>query len=138
MVDWALGATSNSVPQSKQTMCLRSRGAGSAAALRVVFFETSWMRMCPRHFLQMVEKAPRGSACECPQCGQATMTLSGLLTVRFGLLTGMQRSPARGNGEGSDQRPRGLAGSGILGASPAREAEGLGETLLGLTSVLPT
>src|SRR5258708_6660768 len=138
MVDWALRETSNSVPQSKQTMCRRSRGAGSTAALRAGFFETSWMRMCPRHFLQMVEKAPRGSACECPQCGQSTMTLSGLLTVRFSLLTGMQRLPARGSGDELDQRPGGRAGSESLRASPGREAAGEGETLFGLTSVLPT
>src|SRR5438132_1638416 len=83
---------------------------------------------CP-HFLQAVEMAARGSDCWCPQRGQLTRTLACFFA-------GIQCSPARTTAAG--QRPPNLAGSGILGASLDRDGGAVGETLLGLTSVLPT
>src|SRR5437660_10252231 len=83
---------------------------------------------CP-HCLQAVEMAARGSDCSCPQRGQLTRTLACFFA-------GIQCSPARTTA--ASQRPPNLAGSGILGASLIREGGAGGETLLGLTSVLPT
>src|ERR1044071_2204215 len=126
MVDWALSATSSSVPHSKQASFRTSLGrcAGRAAGRR-----TSSTRMCWPHCLQTVERAARGSGCWCPQRGQTTRTLSCFFA-------GIQGAPARG--PAADQRPPNLAGSGILGTSPVRGGVTAGETLLGLTSVLPT
>src|SRR6185369_14736945 len=42
-------------------------------------FSVSSSRKCARHFLQMVEYAPRGSACSCPHFGPVTATVLGLV-----------------------------------------------------------
>src|SRR5438477_353904 len=126
IVDWALTATSSSVPHSKQVSLRISTGRSGerAGGLR-----TSWTRMYWPHFLQAVEMATRGSGCWCPQRGQVTRTLSCFFA-------GIQCSPAPGAAAG--QRPPILAGSGILGDSLVRGGGEVGETLFGLTSVFPT
>src|SRR5260221_13686473 len=73
MVDAAALATSSSVPHWKQRICICSivrETAGAAGR------NASWTRKCSRHFLQMLEYAPLGSACTCPHFGHVTGTVS--------------------------------------------------------------
>src|SRR5438034_7559958 len=81
------------------------------------------------HCLQAVEMAARGSDCWWPQRGQVSRTFACFFA---GIQSSAARRPA------AAQRPTILAGSGILGASLVRGGGAVGETLFGLTSVLPT
>src|ERR1022692_1000548 len=127
IVDSALAATSNSAPQSQQVMLrwFNGRSTTFGAGLGI-----SLMRRYRPHARQFVENAVRGSACSCPQCGHEIWIVSGFLA-------GILCCPAPA-GRRQVQRPSGLAGSGTLGTSPGRAGAAVGDTLLGLTSDLPT
>src|SRR5204862_1772254 len=126
IVDCALTATCSSVPHSKQASFLSSFGRSGA---RAAGLRTSWTRMYWPQCLQAVEIAARGSGCWWPQRAQVTRILSCFFA-------GIQCSPARRPATG--QRAAGLASSGILGTSGGRGGAAVGDTLFGLTSVLPT
>src|SRR6266566_138773 len=127
IVDCALTATSSSVPHSKQANFLSSFGRSGA---RAAGLRTSWTRMYWPQCLQAVEMAARGSGCWWPQRAQVTRTLSCFFA-------GIQCSPPRRPAAG--QRAPILAGSGILGTSAMLvRGGGVGATLFGFTSVLPT